>query len=139
MFMRSKCQDWSITVGQEFISLVLLQRFLEVGPATWQIVTVDENKRRSLATELCVRLAQSSAFHLTVLMPVLTDAMKASSKQYNLADDEGIEHFKRIIYSSQLRSKMILPLYALSEFFSKAEKMEHCIYQKSLFKICFKF
>ena len=125
MFMRSKCQDWSIIVGQEFKSIVLLQRFLAVGPATWEIVTVDENKRRSLAPELCLRIAQSSAFHLTALMPVLTDAMIAASKHYNLADDEGIERCKRILYSSQLRSKMILPLYALSEFFSKAEKLEH--------------
>ena len=98
MLMLSKCQDWSITVGQEFKSLVLLQRFLAVGPATWEIVTVDESIRRSLATELCLRIAQSSAFHLTVLMPVLTDAMIAASKHYNLADEEGIERCKRILY-----------------------------------------
>ena len=83
MLMLSKCQDWSITVGQEFKSLVLLQRFLAVGPATWEIVTVDENKHRSLAPELCLRIAQSSVFHLTALMPVLTDAMIAASKLYN--------------------------------------------------------
>ena len=96
-----------------------------MGPATWEIVTVDDNKRGSLAPELCLRIAQSSAFHLTALMPVLTDAMIAASKHYNLADDEGIERCKRILYSSQLRSKNIVPLYVLSKFFSKAEKLEH--------------
>ena len=45
MFMRSKCQDWSIIVGQEFKLLVLLQRLSAMGPATWEIVTVDENNR----------------------------------------------------------------------------------------------
>ena len=75
----------------------LLQRFLAVGPATWEIVTVDDNKRGNLAPELCLRIAQSSAFHLTALMLVLTDAMIAASKHYNLADEEGIERCKRIL------------------------------------------
>ena len=57
-------------------------------------------------------------------MLVLTDAMIAASKHYNLADEEGIERCKRILNSSQLRSMMILPLYGLFEFFSKAEKLE---------------
>ena len=112
--------SWS---RNQIISFVA--EILGSGSCDLEIVTVDENILRSLATELCLRIAQSSAFHLTALMPVLTDAMIAASKHYNLADEEGIERCKHILYSSQLRSKMILPLYALSEFFSKAEKLEH--------------
>ncbi|XP_075245968.1 sodium leak channel NALCN-like isoform X2 [Convolutriloba macropyga] len=93
------------------------QRFSAVGPATWEIVTVDENKRRGLAPEICLRIAQSSAFHLTALMLVLADAMIAASKHYTLADEERIERYNHILYYSQIMFTVLFDLEALFKIF----------------------
>ena len=63
---------------------------------------MDENKRRGLAPEICMRIVQSSAFHLTALMLVLADALLAASTHYSIANQEQVRNWNEILYYGQV-------------------------------------
>ena len=71
---------------------------------------MDENKRRGLAPEVCIKIVHSSPFHLTALLLVFCDAILAASTHYVLvADQTATEYYNQILYFAQVYSSFYVP------------------------------
>ncbi|XP_038062200.1 sodium leak channel non-selective protein-like isoform X1 [Patiria miniata] len=81
----------------------------------WKLTTVDENKPRGLAPHCCQLILQSRAFHMVILILVISDALLAST--YNmlntLATEEQSNRYHDFLYAAQVTFTVLFDLEVL--------------------------
>ncbi|XP_022100553.1 sodium leak channel non-selective protein-like isoform X1 [Acanthaster planci] len=77
----------------------------------WKLTTVDENKPRGLAPHCCQLILQSRAFHMVILILVISDALLAST--YNMLNSLGQKESSRyhdFLYAAQVTFTVLFDL-----------------------------
>ncbi|OQV25787.1 Sodium leak channel non-selective protein [Hypsibius exemplaris] len=79
------------------------QQIIMIDDATgkWKLVTVDENKPKGPAPEVCQRILRSNGFHLGMLFLVFTNAITSASVHFR-HDEQDWKSYERIFYVVEL-------------------------------------